>query len=69
MEIYRDTPSFIHKKIENLDKKHDHTRDLLLAQLQIAEEKHQLKKQRIEVFKPEIRKYGIIDKEDNNETP
>lgn len=57
MEIYRDNPSFIHEKIEDLDKKHDHSKDLLMAQLKIAEEKQHLKKDRLGTSIPEVMDY------------
>lgn len=65
MEIYRDSPSFIRKKVETLEKNHGRERDLLLAQLKVAEEKQKVKKERLEKFKPEgRRRYGAIIGED-----
>ena len=64
-ELYQENSEFIKTKLDELDKNHAKEHDLLSAQLKVAEEKQELKKEHIEKFKPEIRRYGEFVEDDD----
>jgi len=60
MEIYQESPEFLKKKINELEGRHEREKDILLAQLKVAEERHHLKKERMDTSIPKVMDYRTI---------
>lgn len=57
LEIYRESPEYLRKKIDELEGRHEREKDILLAQLKVAEKKQRWKKERMGTGIPKVRDY------------